>query len=151
MRTTLYPAFHHEFIAVSGESRPGLPPNEATRDLFTRFDTALQAHGLSLEDTVRTRLWGRSRAARDGGSGERVKMLAGKARSASSSYIFPGHFDSAGAVAVDLWAMRGDTGRGRIAWRGGEPCRCHRLRHDRGFRRAVDATRMRSLVAGPAR
>jgi hypothetical protein len=41
MRTTLYPAFHHEFIAVSGESRPGLPPNEATRDLFTRVDTAL--------------------------------------------------------------------------------------------------------------
>jgi enamine deaminase RidA (YjgF/YER057c/UK114 family) len=107
MRTTLYPAFHHEFIAVSGESRPGLPPNEATRDLFTRVDTALQAHGLSLEDTVRTRLWGRSRAARDGGSGERVKILAGKARSASSSYISPSHFDSEGPVAVDLWAMRG--------------------------------------------
>ena len=26
MRTTLYAAFRHEFIAVSGESRPGLPP-----------------------------------------------------------------------------------------------------------------------------
>jgi len=107
MRTTLYPSFSHEFIAVSGESRPGLPPDEATRDLFARFNTALNAHGLSLDDTVRTRLWGRDRAARDGGSGERVKVLSGQARSASSSYISPSHFDSEGAVAVDLWAMRG--------------------------------------------
>jgi enamine deaminase RidA (YjgF/YER057c/UK114 family) len=107
MRTMLYPAFGHEFITVSGESRPGLPPDEAARDLFARFSTELQAHGLSLDDTVRTRLWGRDRAARDGGSGERVRVLSGKARSASSSYISPRHFDSAGAVAVDLWAMRG--------------------------------------------
>jgi enamine deaminase RidA (YjgF/YER057c/UK114 family) len=107
MRTTLYPAFGHEFITVSGESRPGLPPDEAARDLFAHFTTELHAHGLSLDDTVRTRLWGRDRAARDGGSGERVKLLSGKARSASSSYISPRHFDSAGAVAVDLWAMRG--------------------------------------------
>jgi enamine deaminase RidA (YjgF/YER057c/UK114 family) len=36
-----------------------------------------------------------------------VQVLAGQARSASSSYIAPRHFDSDGAVAVDLWAMRG--------------------------------------------
>jgi enamine deaminase RidA (YjgF/YER057c/UK114 family) len=107
MRTTLYPSFSHEFIAVSGESRPGLPPDEAARDLFARFNTELKAHGLALDNTVRTRLWGRDRAARDGGSGERVQILSGMARSASSSYISPSHFDSEGAVAVDLWAMRG--------------------------------------------
>ena len=107
MRTTLYPAFGHEFITVSGESRPGLPPDEAARDLFARFNTELNAHGLSLDDTVRTRLWGRDRAARDGGGGERTKILSGKARAASSSYISPRHFDSEGTVAVDLWAMRG--------------------------------------------
>src|SRR5215475_4239621 len=102
------PSFRpHEFITVSGESRPGLPPDEAARDLFARFSTELNAHGLSLDDTVRTRLWGRDRAARDGGSGVRVQILSGKARSASSSYISPPHFDSAAAVAVDLWAMRG--------------------------------------------
>src|SRR5262245_21670386 len=98
MRTMLYPAFGHEFITVSSESRPGLPPGEAARDLFARFSTELQAHGLSLDDTVRTRLWGRDRVARDGGGGERVQILSGKARSASSSYISPRHFDSAGAV-----------------------------------------------------
>jgi enamine deaminase RidA (YjgF/YER057c/UK114 family) len=107
MRTTLYPSFSHEFITISGESRPGLPPDEAARDLFARFNIELTAHGLSLDDTVRTRLWGRDRAARDGGSGERLKVLSGQARAASSSYISPSHFDSAGAVAVDLWAIRG--------------------------------------------
>src|SRR5215831_12435833 len=107
MRMTLYPALRHEFIAISGESRPGLPPDAAARDLFAHFSTELQANGLSLDDTVRTRLWGRDRAARDGGSGVRVQILSGKARSASSSYISPRHFDSEGSVAVDLWAMRG--------------------------------------------
>ena len=32
MRTTLYPFFNHEFITISGEIRPGLPPDEAARD-----------------------------------------------------------------------------------------------------------------------
>ena len=96
-----------DLIAICGESRPGLPPDEAARDLFTRFATELQAHGLSLDDTVRTRLWGRDRAARDGGSGARLQVLSGAARSASSSYIAPSHFDSEGSVAADLWAMRG--------------------------------------------
>jgi enamine deaminase RidA (YjgF/YER057c/UK114 family) len=107
MRTTLYAAFHHEFIAVSGESRPDLPPDEAARDLFARITTELHVHGYSLDDTVRTRLWGRDRAARDSGSGVRLQVLSGKARAASSSYISPHHFDAAGAVAVDLWAMQG--------------------------------------------
>ena len=107
MRTTLYAAFHHEFIAVSGESRPDLPPDEAARDLFARVTTELHVHGYSLDDTVRTRLWGRDRAARDSGSGVRLQVLSGKARAASSSYISPHHFDAAGAVAVDLWAMQG--------------------------------------------
>jgi enamine deaminase RidA (YjgF/YER057c/UK114 family) len=66
----------------------------------------LHSHGLSLDNTVRSRLWGRDRASRDAGSNERVKILSGKARSASSSYIAPGHFDSTAKVAVDLLAMR---------------------------------------------
>ena len=81
MRTMLYPAFGHEFITVSGESRSGLPPNEAARDLFARCSIELQAHGLSLDDTVRTRLWGRDRAARDGGSGTRVGVRGPAGRS----------------------------------------------------------------------
>ena len=59
-----------------------------------------------MDNTVRSRLWGRDRQSRDLGSTERVKALSGKARSASSSYIAPGHFDSAAKVAVDLIALR---------------------------------------------
>jgi hypothetical protein len=55
---------------------------------------------------VRSRLWGRDRESRDLGSDERVKILSGRARSASSSYIAPGHFDSDAKVAADLLAMR---------------------------------------------
>ena len=62
--------------------------------------------GLSLANTVRTRLWGRDRQSRTIGSDERVRVLSGKARSASSSYIAPGHFDSNAHIALDLLAMR---------------------------------------------
>ena len=62
--------------------------------------------GLSLENTVRTRLWGKDRESRNLGSNERVRILSGKARSASSSYIAPVHFDSNAHVALDLLAMR---------------------------------------------
>src|SRR5262249_58913022 len=78
----------------------------AARHLSAGSGPELQPRGFSLHPPARPRLWGRDRAARDGGSGERVRALSGKARSASSSYISPRHFDSAGAVAVDLWAMR---------------------------------------------
>ena len=96
----------HEFIELSGEAIPGADASAEARELFQRFDTELHSHGLSLGNTVRSRLWGQDRASRDGGSNERVKMLSGKARSASSSYIAPGHFNSAAKVAVDLLAMR---------------------------------------------
>jgi enamine deaminase RidA (YjgF/YER057c/UK114 family) len=59
-----------------------------------------------LDDTVRSRLWGRDRQSRNLGSNERVRILSGKARSASSSYIAPDHFDSDASVALDLLAMR---------------------------------------------
>jgi enamine deaminase RidA (YjgF/YER057c/UK114 family) len=61
---------------------------------------------LSLANTVRSRLWGRDRESRDQGSNQRVKVLSGKARSASSSYISPIRFDSNAKVAIDLLAMR---------------------------------------------
>ena len=76
------------------------------QQIFQRFDEELRGHGLSLANTVRSRLWGRDRESRDLGSTERVSALSGKARSASSSYICPGHFDSNAKVAVDLIATR---------------------------------------------
>jgi len=95
-----------EFVELSGEAKTASTATEEAHELFQRFDHELQTHGLSLDHTVRSRLWGRDRESRDQGSNERVKILSGKARSASSSYIAPVHFDSNAKVAIDLLAMR---------------------------------------------
>ncbi len=106
MRKKIYTWLGREFIALSGEGREGKPATEETVGLFRRIDEELRGHGLSLANTVRTRLWGKDREGRDLGSQERVKALSGKARSVSSSYISPVHFDSNAHVAMDLLAMR---------------------------------------------
>ena len=106
MRKKIFTWLGHEFIELSGEAAPGADAAAEARALFERVDMELHPHGLSLDNTVRSRLWGRDRASRDAGSTERVKILSGTARSASSSYIAAGHFDSLAKVAVDLLAMR---------------------------------------------
>jgi enamine deaminase RidA (YjgF/YER057c/UK114 family) len=106
MRKRIFSWLGREFIELSGEAKPAANATVEAQELFGRFDAELKAHGLSLGNTVRSRLWGRDRESRDLGSDERVKILSGKARSASSSYIAPGHFDSDAKVAVDLLAMR---------------------------------------------
>ena len=106
MRRMVYQWLDHEFVALSAEGRPGLETAEQTRDVFQRLDAELRGLGLSLDSTVRTRLWGRDRESRDLGSTERVRTLSGRARSASSSYIAPEFFESDARVAVELWAMR---------------------------------------------
>ena len=106
MRKRIFTWLGKEFIELSGEAKAAANATLEAQELFQRFDQELKAHGLSLDNTVRSRLWGRDRQSRDLGSTERVKILSGKARSASSSYIAPGHFDSGAKVALDLLAMR---------------------------------------------
>jgi enamine deaminase RidA (YjgF/YER057c/UK114 family) len=106
MRKINFPWLGHEFVALSGEAKPASTAAEETRGLFRQFHEELRSLGLSLDHTVRTRLWGKDRESRDLGSNERVRILSGKARSASSSYISPVHFDSDARVALDLLAMR---------------------------------------------
>jgi enamine deaminase RidA (YjgF/YER057c/UK114 family) len=106
MRKKIFTWLGKEFIELSGEAKPGASPAAEARELFQRLDEELRSHGLSLDHTVRSRLWGVDRESRDGGSDERVRALSGKARSASSSYIAPAHFDSVARVAVDLIALR---------------------------------------------
>ncbi len=55
---------------------------------------------------MRSRLYGRDRAARDEGSGVRGKTLVGPARAATSSYIAPKRFASDGDIVMDLIALR---------------------------------------------
>ena len=95
-----------DFIELSGEAKPGASASNEASELFRRFDQELKTHKLSLDNVVRTRLWGRDRESRNLGSDERVKVLSGQARSASSSYIAPDHFDSDAKIAADLLAMK---------------------------------------------
>jgi enamine deaminase RidA (YjgF/YER057c/UK114 family) len=106
MQKRIFSWLGKEFVELSGEAKPSSTATEEARELFQRLDQELRIHGLSLDNTVRSRLWGRDRESRDQGSNERVKILSGKARSASSSYIAPIHFDSNAKVAIDLLAMR---------------------------------------------
>jgi len=106
MRKKIFSWLGREFIEINGEAKPAANATIEAQELFNRINAELKSHGLSLDHTVRSRLWGRDRESRDLGSTERVRILSGKARSASSSYIAPGHFDSAAKVAVDLLALR---------------------------------------------
>jgi enamine deaminase RidA (YjgF/YER057c/UK114 family) len=106
MQKRIFSWLEKEFVELSGEARPGPTATEEAQELFQRFDQELRVHELSLANTVRSRLWGRDRESRDQGSNERVKILSGKARSASSSYIAPSRFDANAKVAIDLLAMR---------------------------------------------
>ena len=106
MRKRIFTWLGKEFVELSGEARPAVNATIEAQELFQGINRELQQHDLSLDNTVRSRLWGRDRQSRDFGSNERVKTLSGKARSASSSYIAPSHFDSTAKVAVDLLAMR---------------------------------------------
>ena len=106
MRKKIFTWLGKEFVELSSETKPAATATIEAQELFQQFDQELKSHGLSLDNTVRSRLWGRDRQSRDLGSDARVKLLSGKARSASSSYIAPGHFDSAAKVAIDLQAMR---------------------------------------------
>lgn len=106
MQKKIFQWLGREFIAISCEGMSKMNATEQTRDIFRRLDEELRGMGLSLENTARTRLWGKDRESRNLGGNERVKILSGKARSASSSYIAPDHFNSDANVALDLLAMR---------------------------------------------
>jgi enamine deaminase RidA (YjgF/YER057c/UK114 family) len=67
--------------------------------------------GLSLlRNTVRTRIFGRSSAARTAGSEARAQALVGRSRAAGSSYVSVPHFCSAADVGLDLFAMAAPAG-----------------------------------------
>lgn len=99
-----------EFLFLTSEAKPGADATEETRGIFQRFQNELQHTGLSLDNTVRTRLWGRDRESRDEANEERFRTLTGKARSVSSSYYSLSHFASEARVALDLLALRPSRG-----------------------------------------
>jgi len=121
-----------EFIELSGEARPGTSIEEETVSLFRSFEQQLKTHGLSLQNTVRTRLWGRDREARNLGTAARSKILTGSAKAASSSYVSTNRFDSDARIALDLLAtrpLRADAERRPVEFQPPRNYLCY-LRHD---------------------
>ena len=114
MTTTTSRRLGMEFVTISLEGSANGSIQRETRAIFDRIEAELAESGLSLADTVRSRLWGRDRQARDEGSKERISVLSGAARSASSSYIDTAHFSSGARVAVDLVAMRPPPGATKV-------------------------------------
>jgi enamine deaminase RidA (YjgF/YER057c/UK114 family) len=105
METKIFSWLGHEFVEIVGEAAEGAT-EAATAELFGRFDKALQLRGLSLDNAVRIRVFGRDKQARTEATLARSKVLSGQRRAASSSFISQPWFDSAGAGGLELWAMR---------------------------------------------
>jgi len=66
----------------------------------------LHTYGLSLDDTVRIRVWGRDRDARALATAARSKILTGQRKAASSSFISQQWFDSDASAGLELLAMK---------------------------------------------
>lgn len=106
METNLFSWLGREFVAICGEARAGASVESATAKLFQNFADTLSPLGLSLDNTVRIRVFGRDRQARTDATLARSKILSGSRRAASSSFISQEWFDSAGSGGLELLVMR---------------------------------------------
>jgi len=94
------------FVYLGLEGKAGEPLDQQSKGLFARAATELAACGLTLDNNiVRTRVFGRTREARNAVSDVRAGTFTGNARAATSSFIAPAHFESRADVALDLIAM----------------------------------------------
>lgn len=114
MRMKTFDWLGHEFVAVSCDAPAGAPADHGMDGILSRIEEGIGRLGLSLADTVRTRLWARDRSSRSLASQARSRRMHGSSRSSSSSYIAPGRFDSDATVALDFVAMR-SSGEKRLA------------------------------------
>jgi enamine deaminase RidA (YjgF/YER057c/UK114 family) len=106
MKTTLFSWLGREFVEIVGEGKTGAPPEGATNELFQQFEAKLKVHGLSLDNTARIRVWGRDKDARTLATAARSKILTGKRKAASSSFISREWFDSEATAGLELLALR---------------------------------------------
>lgn len=106
METKLFSWLGREFVEICGEAQAGASVESATAELFQKFADTLTPLGLSLDNTVRIRVFGLDRQARTDATLARSKILSGNRRAASSSFISQEWFDSTGSGGLELLAMR---------------------------------------------
>ncbi|MEA2904972.1 MAG: hypothetical protein QOI12_2359 [Alphaproteobacteria bacterium] len=106
MRKRIYNWQGQRFTYLWLEGEPGLSTERQSQGLFERAGAELRGLGLALDrNVVRSRVYGRTREARDIASAARTGAFTGQARAATSSFISPAHFDTTADVALDLYAM----------------------------------------------
>jgi enamine deaminase RidA (YjgF/YER057c/UK114 family) len=105
MKTILFSWLGREFVEVVGEGAAGAPPDRAADELFQNFESELKRYSLSLEHTARIRVWGKDRDGRALATATRAKILAGKRKAASSSFISGEWFDSGATAGLELLAL----------------------------------------------
>lgn len=106
MKSRLFTWLGRDFIEIMGEGKASVPPDVATQDLFGTLEGELKSHGLSLDNIVRIRVWGRDKEARTLATAARSKVLTGNRKAATSSFISQQWFDSDATVGLDLLAMK---------------------------------------------
>ena len=121
MRLKAFPWLGQEFVSLSWEGTGSGTVEDETRELFAGFADRLHGFGLTLDQTVRTRMWVRDMPCWEAGVHERVRILKGPARSVSSSHVRPERLGGRARVAVDLLAMRPPTDGGAKAMKEYEP------------------------------
>src|SRR5438128_56196 len=111
MRKCIFNWQGQRFVYLWLEGEPGQPLERQSEGLFRHAAAELDALGRSMStNVVRTRVFGRTREARDAISAVRGKALTENARAAGSSYISPPHLRPGADVALDLYAMAAPAG-----------------------------------------
>jgi enamine deaminase RidA (YjgF/YER057c/UK114 family) len=106
MKSRLFTWLGREFIEIIGEGKASVHPDVATQDLFGTLEGELKSHGLSLDNIVRIRVWGRDKETRTLATAARSKVLTGNRKAATSSFISQQWFDSDATVGLELMAMK---------------------------------------------
>ena len=108
MRKRLFNWQGHRLVYLGLEGKAGEALEQQSKALFARAGHELRSLDLTLErNVVRTRVFGRTREARNAVSETRSKTFIGDARAATSSFIAPAHFESGADVALDLLGAAG--------------------------------------------
>ena len=106
MRLKCFSWLGQEFVSLSWEGNgEGTIADEAAH-LFGNFRDWLNRFQMTLDNTVRTRMFVRDFDTWRVATVERAKILSGQARSVSSSHVRPERLGAKPRIGVDLLAMR---------------------------------------------
>jgi len=105
MRLKVFRWLDEEFVALSWEGNGEGTIADEMRELFGHFSDWLARFGLTLDNTVRTRMFVRDIDTWHVAAAERAKCLTGRARSTSSSHVRPERLGAKPRFSIDLLAM----------------------------------------------